>query len=72
MNTLADDRPVGPANDQGLDWLLLLLGLLPVMSAAAHHAPWGAEPSLGLLMVLLGGWSLVLRSGRAPERSSHD
>jgi uncharacterized membrane protein len=37
-----------------LAWLFLVVGLLPVATALVRGGAWGAEPSLGLLMMALG------------------
>lgn len=44
---------VDPAgtSDLGLAALFLVTGLLPLTWTIAQHRVWGAEPSLGLLMV---------------------
>jgi hypothetical protein len=32
----------------------IVIGLIPVLIAIAHHAPFGAEPTVGILMILAG------------------
>ena len=34
--------------------LTVLTGMIPVVPALASRAPWGAAPSLGLLLIALG------------------
>lgn len=46
----AELDPAG-AGDLGIAGLFLVTGLLPLTWTIAQHRVWGAEPSLGLLMV---------------------
>lgn len=59
------DAPTPPrsASDLPLFWTFLLTGLVPVVTAVVRRDTWGAEPSLGLLMVLVFG-RLVIRGHR--------
>ncbi|MEZ4406721.1 MAG: hypothetical protein R3A52_09620 [Polyangiales bacterium] len=67
MNPYRNSDPpseVEPAgtSDLGLAGLFLATGLLPLTWTIAQHRVWGAEPSLGLLMVVASAVALV--SGR--------
>ncbi|HEX7480602.1 MAG TPA: hypothetical protein VF331_22570 [Polyangiales bacterium] len=55
-------RPQQPRTDGEepvVAWLFLIVGLLPVATALVRGGVWGAEPSLGLLMMALGGVQLA-------------
>ncbi len=38
-------------SDRAVLWVVLLTGLIPCIGALREGAAWGAEPSLGLLLV---------------------
>ena len=42
-------------------WALFLLGVIGVVPATLRPGHWGAEPSLGLLLVVVAGRRLVVR-----------
>jgi hypothetical protein len=49
--------------------VIFVIGLIPVATAAAHGGTWGAQPSLGLLMMLFAtGASLARYRERARAR----
>lgn len=57
------------AQDRWLHWLLLVVGLVPVASAVLRRDCWGAEPSVGLLLVMLAAPSLFAHYGRGLRRA---
>lgn len=62
------DPPSAHGHDLWLHVLLLVVGLVPVASAVLRRDCWGAEPSVGLLLVMLAAPSLVAHYGRGLRR----
>lgn len=60
-----NDRHTGRSGDLGLWWMFLIVGLVPVVSAWAHHDVWGIEPSLGTLLAVGAARPLLRHHGRA-------
>ena len=46
----------------GITWLLLFVGLVPVLITLSQRLPWSFDASLGLLMVLFALRQLVASS----------
>lgn len=40
-------------------WMFVLLGLLPVANALLGHGSWGAEPTVGLIILWTAGRALL-------------
>lgn len=55
--------------DLALNWALVGVGLVPVLSPLLHGGVWGREPSLGLLIVGFAARSLVVHYGRMARRA---
>jgi amino acid transporter len=49
----------GRGDDLALYWTILLVGLIPVSITLARGNPWGAEPSIGLIMMLFAARGLL-------------
>lgn len=68
--SLEDPEP-GHGADRGeeavLYGLLVLIGLIPILIALATGAKFGAEPSIGILMVGSGLWGLWRLRERRPQ-----
>ena len=67
-----DGREEGRPREAWVHWMFVSIGLVPVTWALAHRDAWGPEPSVGLLLVLLAGRSLVVHYGRAIWRAFGD
>jgi hypothetical protein len=50
----------GRSDDLALYWAILLVGLIPVGVNLARGNVWGAEPSIGLLMILFAARGLFV------------
>lgn len=55
--------------DTGITWLLLLVGLVPVLGTLTQKLPWSFDASFGLLMVLFAMRQLVDSSTTGGEQS---
>ncbi len=48
---------VTESSDDAIGVVLIVIGLVPVIVALVTGAPFGAEPTVGLGLALLGAWS---------------
>ncbi len=52
------DAPLG-GDERVLQWLFLTIGVLPVAWTVARGGAWGAEPTIGLLLVVAAARPVV-------------